>query len=97
MGATVKDKSSARKCQESAVKCVDAPALVGMCPLLAKDARKLVPSTSSGQALSELEEWGTCGLSRRCTCGKQAADRRSVVETTMRAAEVVMLQPGEQG
>src|SRR5208283_2602737 len=42
------------------------------------------------------DEWGTCGLSRRCTCWSRAADGRSVAETTMRASEVVVLEPGEQ-
>ena len=37
----------------------------------------------------------TCGLSRRCT-EWSAADRRSVTETTMRAAEVIEVQPGLQ-
>src|SRR5258708_7205530 len=41
--------------------------------------------------------WASCGLSRRCTCGKDAADWWSVTETTMRPGEVVMLEPGEQG
>src|SRR5271165_1209185 len=37
---------------------------------------------------------GTCGLSRRCTGRIGPADRRSVTETTMRADEVVVVQPG---
>src|SRR5208282_362149 len=42
------------------------------------------------------ESEGGCGLSRRCTCGNRAADGRSVAETTMRASEVVVLEPWEQ-
>src|SRR5882724_12292902 len=38
--------------------------------------------------------WGACDLSRRCTQRRRAADGRSVTETTMRAVEVVMLEPG---
>src|SRR5271165_1829453 len=38
--------------------------------------------------------WGACGLSRRCTGRIGPADRRSVTEATMRAGEVVVVQPG---
>ena len=37
-----------------------------------------------------------CDLSRRCTRGSSPADGRSVTETTMRAVEVVMLEPGRE-
>ncbi len=39
---------------------------------------------------------GGCDLSRRCTHRRRAADGRSVTETTMRAVEVVMLEPGRE-
>jgi len=40
--------------------------------------------------------WAACDLSRRCSHRRRAADGRSVTETTMRAVEVVMLQPGRE-
>ena len=36
-----------------------------------------------------------CGFSRRRTC-RNAADRRSVAETTMRPGEAVVLEPGRK-
>src|SRR6266849_7760889 len=41
-------------------------------------------------------EGGTCGFSRRCTCGRSSADGRSVAETTMRTREVVVVEPGRK-